>query len=42
MSILMSNVTCVTFSMQEGGILEHTNAKCHFCALQSGFDHCVT
>ena len=26
---------CLQFSMQEGDILEHTNAKCYMCTLES-------
>jgi hypothetical protein len=35
LSILMANVTCLTFSMQEEDIHENTNGKCHLCILWS-------
>ena len=34
LSALMAlRVVCLHFTMQEGGILEHTNGKCHLCTL---------
>ena len=35
LSVLMTSVTCLRFSMQEQDILKHTNGKCHLCTLQS-------
>ena len=29
----MASVMCENFNKQEQGILEHDNAKCHFCAI---------
>ena len=29
----MASVLCLNFSVQEKGILEHTNVKCHVCAI---------
>ena len=35
LSTLMASVMCMHFSMQEEHILEHINAKCYLCTLQS-------
>ena len=35
LGILMASVMCLHFKIQEEGILEHTNTKCHKCTLQS-------
>jgi len=34
MSLLMSSVMDLHFSMQGKDILEHTHGKCHFCTLR--------
>ena len=34
-SILMASVMCLQFNMHEEDIVDHTNGKCHLCALQS-------
>ena len=33
MSIMMASVTCSNFSLEEEDGLEHTQGKCHLCAL---------
>ena len=33
LSVLMVSVMCLHFSVQEEDIPEHTNGKCHLCAL---------
>ena len=33
LSILVASVICLHSSMQAGYIIEHTNVKCHLCAL---------
>ena len=29
----MASVMCLHFDSQEEGVLEHTNGKCHLCAV---------
>ena len=45
----MASVMCLYFSMQEGGILECTKDKCHFCTLRAtshtrltAYDQCTS
>jgi hypothetical protein len=41
----LATIMCLHFSMQEEGIHEHSNAKCHFRTTtceKSTIDHCVT
>ena len=33
LSILMASAMCLHFSMPKEDVLEHTNPKCHLCAL---------
>ena len=35
LSVLTASVKCLHFNLQEEGILEHTNGKCHLFTLSS-------
>ena len=41
LSILMTSVVCLHFSMKEDDVLEHTNIKCHLCTLSQHVGHYV-